>query len=345
MVQPIDYSLNVKTPFEAAVEGYKVGLAGQEAAAQRQLLEAQRAKALADADKLRAEQKRAADARIAVDGLLNNPNAGPEDFRKVAAALSKEERDFLMKVSEDRSIEQKRADALFNAEVMSAIVAGQPEKAFNRMTEQVAALTNSGRKNDARVVQSMIDLARITPKKLQDILGVYMAVDEESNRLLDRAATATKPEDKTTLQREYDFIKQTLGPKAAADLLMNKADPLVYITLDNGEQYVGSRSYFEQKFGIQKPSAPGQAAPAGQGPKIVTQQGIDFILNNAMKKRRMDKATLDTLNQAFGSEGQTQMNKWLLDNNVRVVTRRGYDKATGKSVVEFSDGKVEYGTD
>jgi hypothetical protein len=89
---------------------------------------------------------------------------------------------------------------------------------------------------------------------------------------------------------------------------------------------------------------PAQAA-AEQQPKPVTQQGIDFILNNAMQTRRIDQATVNTLKQAFGTEGQTQFNKWLLDNNVRVVTRRGYDKKTGKSVVEFSDGKVEYGTD
>jgi hypothetical protein len=213
------------------------------------------------------------------------------------------------------------------------------------LTQRAEAERNAGREDKAKATESTIEMMKLNPDNAMHILGISMAGVPGFDKVLETAVAAVKPEDKTTLQREYDFIKQTLGDKAAADLLMNKADPLVYITLDNGEQYVGSRSYFEQKFGIQKPSAPGQAAPAGQGPKIVTQQGIDFILNNAMKKRRMDKATLDTLNQAFGSEGQAQMNKWLLDNNVRVVTRRGYDKATGKSVVEFSDGKVEYGTD
>ena len=344
MGQPINYILDVKTPFQAATEGYKVGLAGQEALAQRQALEAQRAKALADAEALRVKAQRAADAKIAIDDLINNKNAGPEDYRRVAAALPDEERNFLLQAGEGVSKERARADALANAEIMSTLVAGQTDKTFNKLTERVAGLTNSGRQDEARVVQSMIDLGRINPKNLQNILGVYMAVNPESDKLLDRAATATKPEEKTMIQRNYEWIAKNFGEEAANEHLQF-GSAMTSLPLGKGKgTFVGPVKYAPGVVSWKKQNAQ-QAMPSGEEVAPEPPKGIDFILNQARQKRRIDQATLDTLNQSFGQAGQKQLNQWLLDNSVRVIVRRGYSKKTGQSIIEFSDGKIEYGTD
>jgi hypothetical protein len=354
MLQPINYSLNVKTPFEAAVEGYKVGLAGQEALAQRQTLEAQRAKALADAEKLRQEAQREKDEAAAVQSLLAKPNANADDYRRVAATLSADRRKMLQDNFDALTKEEQASQLQFGGQVMSALVGKKPDVALNLLTTRAEAERRSGREDKAKATESTIEMMRLNPDNAMHILGISMAGVPGFDKVLETAIGAVKPAEAdkpTAFQQDFRFIKETFGDKAAAEFAQFGRSGIVSIPLGDGTTYVGppamapGAATWQQQAPSGQAMAPTQAAPAGQEAKPVTQQGIDFILNNAMKTRRIDQATVNTLKQAFGTEGQTQFNKWLLDNNVRVIVRRGYDKATGKSVVEFSDGKVEYGTD
>jgi hypothetical protein len=226
------------------------------------------------------------------------------------------------------------------------------------LTQRAEAERNAGREDKAKATESTIEMMKLNPDNAMHILGISMAGVPGFDKVLETAVSAMTPSETnkpTAFQQDYKFIKEMFGDKAAAEYAQFGRSGIVSIPLGDGSTYVGppsmapGASTWQQQSMQQAPTAqgmaPAQAAPTGQEAKPITQQGVNFILNEAMKKRRMDKATLDTLNQAFGSEGQAQMNKWLLDNNVRVIVRRGYDKATGKSVVEFSDGKVEYGTD
>lgn len=346
MVQPIDYRLNVQSPFEAAIQGFKVGAAGQEAQAQR----------LAN-DKARSEAERVQRNQAAIQALMNNPNATAQQYREVASTLSPQERQMLMQNYESLSKEQQQSQLQFGGQVMSALVAKKPETAISLLTERAQAERTAGREDKAKGIESTIELMKINPDNAQHIFGISMAGVPEFDKVLETALTAMKPSEAdkpTAFQQDFKFIKDTFGDKAAAEYAQYGRSGIVSIPLGDGSTYVGppamapGASRWQQQGSTGQGMPPAQAAPAapaGQAAKPVTQQGIDFILRQSMQTRRMDKATLDTLNQAFGSEGQAQMNKWLRENNVRVVVRRGYDKATGKSVVEFSDGKVEYGTD
>ena len=346
MLQPINYSLNVKTPFEAAVEGFKVGAAGQEAQAQR----------LAN-DKARLEAERVQKNNEAVQALINNPKATFQQYQAVAATLPADQRKMLQENFAALTDEEKRMRLRDGGQVMSALVAGQPQTAIDLLTARAQAERNAGREDAAKGTEDTIKFMKLNPTNAHVIFGTTMADIDEFKPILETALTAMKPSEAdkpTAFQQDFKFIKDTFGDKAAAEYAQYGRSGIVSIPLGDGSTYVGppamapGASRWQQQGSTGQGMPPAQAAPAapaGQAAKPVTQQGIDFILRQSMQTRRMDKATLDTLNQAFGSEGQAQMNKWLLENNVRVVVRRGYDKATGKSVVEFSDGKVEYGTD
>jgi len=347
MLQPINYSLNVKTPFEAAVEGFKLGAAGQEAQAQRQAREA----AVLEAERVRKNSE-------AVQALINNPKATFQQYQAVAATLPADQRKMLQENFAALTSEEKQMRLRDGGQVMSALVAGQPQTAIDLLTARAQAERNAGREEKAKGTEDTIKFMKLNPTNAHVIFGTTMADIDEFKPILEAATTAMKPSEAdkpTAFQQDFKFINQMFGPKAAAEYAQFGRSGIVSIPLGDGSTYVGppsmapGASTWQQQSMQQAPTAqgmaPAQAAPTGQEAKPITQQGVNFILNEAMKKRRMDKATLDTLNQAFGSEGQAQMNKWLLDNNVRVIVRRGYDKATGKSVVEFSDGKVEYGTD
>ena len=343
MLQPINYSLNVKTPFEAAVEGFKLGAAGQEAQAQRQAREA----AVLEAERVRKNSE-------AVQALINNPKATFQQYQAVAATLPADQRKMLQDNFAALSKEQQRARLREGGQVMSALVAGQPQAAIDLLTLRAQAERNAGQEDAAKGVEDTIKFMKLNPTNAHVIFGTTMADIEEFKPVLESAINAMKPSEAdkpTAFQQDFRFIKETFGDKAAAEYAQFGRSGIVSIPLGDGTTYVGppamapGAATWQQQAPSGQAMTPVQAAPAGQEAKPVTQQGVDFILNNAMQTRRIDQATVNTLKQAFGTEGQTQFNKWLLDNNVRVVTRRGYDRKTGKSVVEFSDGKVEYGTD
>jgi len=343
MLQPINYSLNVKTPFEAAVEGFKLGAAGQEAQAQRQAREA----AVLEAERVRKNSE-------AVQALINNPKATFQQYQAVAATLPADQRKMLQDNFAALSKEQQRARLREGGQVMSALVAGQPQAAIDLLTLRAQAERNAGQEDAAKGIEDTIKFMKLNPTNAHVIFGTTMADIEEFKPVLESAINAMKPSEAdkpTAFQQDFRFIKETFGDRAAAEFAQYGRSGIVSIPLGDGTTYVGppamapGAAKWQQQTPTGQSMTPVQAAPAGQEAKPVTQQGVDFILNNAMQTRRIDQATVNTLKQAFGTEGQTQFNKWLLDNNVRVVTRRGYDRKTGKSVVEFSDGKVEYGTD
>ena len=343
MVQPINYILDVQTPFEAAVSGFKLGAAGQEAQAQRQAREA----AVLDAQRVKRNQ-------AAIQALMNNPNATAQQYREVASTLSPQERQMLMQNYDSLSKEQQQSQLQFGGQVMSALVAKKPETAMSLLTERAQAERRAGREDKAKGIESTIELMKINPDNAQHIFGISMAGVPEFDKVLETALTAMKPSEvdkPTAFQQDFKFIKEMFGDKAAAEYAQFGRSGIVSIPLGNGSTYVGppsmapGASTWQQQAPTAQGMAPAQEAPTGQAAKPETQKGVDFILNEAMKKRRIDQSTVNVLKQSFGAEGQTQLNKWLLDNNVRVVVRRGYDKSTGQSVVEFSDGKVEYGTD
>jgi hypothetical protein len=343
MLQPIDYRLNVQSPFEAALSGFKLGAAGQEAQAQRQAREA----AVLEAERLRKNN-------AAVQALMANPNATAQQYREVASTLPADQRKLLQESFDALTKEEQASQLQFGGQVMSALVGKKPDVALNLLTTRAQAERNAGREDKAKATESTIEMMRLNPDNAMHILGISMAGVPGFDTVLETAIGAVKPAEAdkpTAFQQDFRFIKETFGDKAAAEFAQYGRSGIVSIPLGDGTTYVGppamapGAAKWQQQAPMGQSMPPAQAALAGQEAKPVTQQGIDFILNNAMQTRRIDQATVNTLKQAFGTEGQTQFNKWLLDNNVRVVTRRGYDKKTGKSVVEFSDGKVEYGTD
>ena len=343
MVQPINYILDVQTPFEAATAGFQLGAAGQAAQAQRQAREA----AVLEAQRVQKNNE-------AVQALINNPKATFQQYQAVAATLPADQRKMLQENFAALTSEEKRMRLRDGGQVMSALVAGQPQTAIDLLTARAQAERNAGREDAAKGTEDTIKFMKLNPTNAHVIFGTTMADIDDFKPILEAALTAMKPSEAdkpTAFQQDFKFIKDTFGDKAAAEYAQYGRSGIVSIPLGDGSTYVGppamapGASRWQQQGSTGQVMPPAQAAPAGQAAKPVTQQGIDFILRQSMQTRRMDKATLDTLNQAFGSEGQTQLNKWLLENSVRVVVRRGYDKATGKSVVEFSDGKVEYGTD
>jgi hypothetical protein len=232
MLQPINYSLNVKTPFEAAVEGYKVGLAGQEALAQRQALEAQRAKAVADAEKIRQEAQRERDEVAAVQSLLAKSNANADDYRRVAATLSADRRKMLEDNFAALTKEEQASQLQFGGQVMSALVGKKPDVALNLLTTRAQAERNAGREDKAKATESTIEMMKLNPDNAMHILGISMAGVPGFDKVLETATAAMKPPE----TKEPYVIIPGVGWLPRAQLLREVAASEAQGTQDVGVQ-------------------------------------------------------------------------------------------------------------
>jgi len=182
MLQPINYSLNVKTPFEAAVEGFKLGAAGQEAQAQRQAREA----AVLEAERVRKNN-------AAVQALMANPNATAQQYREVASTLPADQRKMLQDNFDALTKEEQASQLQFGGQVMSALVGKKPDVALNLLTTRAQAERNAGREDKAKATESTIEMMKLNPDNAMHILGISMAGVPGFDKVLDTATAAMKP--------------------------------------------------------------------------------------------------------------------------------------------------------
>jgi len=192
MLQPINYSLNVKTPFEAAVEGYKVGLAGQEALAQRQALEAQRAKALADAEKLRADAVRLQNYQALAQKITNKPNPTPQDLIDLNMMAPESERGNAKAIFDMMNDAQKQDRLRIGGQVLSALDANKPDVAIARLEESLSAFQRGGDEQNAKDTQKLIDDIKANPSGAKIILGAAMAGIPEFKDILEASLKSEK---------------------------------------------------------------------------------------------------------------------------------------------------------
>ena len=112
MVQPINYSLNVQSPFEAALGGFKIGATIADIGAQRQLQEQ--------------ELVRKQNLQTQVNALIQNPNPTARDFTNVAMLLPEKEAASMRANFETLSKDQQQNQLRFGGQVISAFSSKQP---------------------------------------------------------------------------------------------------------------------------------------------------------------------------------------------------------------------------
>jgi hypothetical protein len=154
---PINYTVDVQSPFEAALGGFKIGAAGAEAQAQAQVR----------------EQAKKAQTELAT--LFKNPNATAADYERVLPFLPKEQAAIVTQGFERKTKAQQDSDLRMGAEVYSAIKSGQPDFAIQRLTDSAAALRNSGREQDAKAAEASAGAIKINPTGAQATVALYMA--------------------------------------------------------------------------------------------------------------------------------------------------------------------------
>lgn len=176
---PINYSVDVQSPFESALGGFKLGsdVATIQATQQKRELEN---KALAQA------QQRQTD----LAALFKNPNATAADYDAVAAFLPKDQAAIVTQGFERKTKEQQQNDLRMGGQVYSAIKAGNVDIAKKMLTDQATALRNGGREDEAKAAEASIQLIDLNPTGAQATVALYMARLPDGIKYLEAADKA-----------------------------------------------------------------------------------------------------------------------------------------------------------
>jgi hypothetical protein len=200
-IQPIDYATDVQSPFEAALGGFKLGsdVATIQATQQKRELERQ-------------ALEKAQEKQTDLENLFKDPNATAEDYARVTAFLPKDQAEGVRKSFEMMTGEQQQTRLAQAGQIFSALKAGQPEIAKNRLKDQAVASRNSGRENDAKAAETYLQLIDLNPTGAQTTIGLMMAQLPGGKEYLENV-------DKTlsTMRAEAKAPSELIEAKAKAD--------------------------------------------------------------------------------------------------------------------------------
>lgn len=167
---PIDYSIDVATPFQSAMQGFQSGLGMRQALDQR----------------AEAERQRAAQAQMQADlgALADNPNASARDYAALMTRypqLSEQ----LKRPWDALNAEQQQSSLSMLGKVTAALHSATPEVAVQVLRDSAAAMRNSGDEKGAKVMEDMARIAELDPAVARTQAGLMAAAIPGGEKLLE----------------------------------------------------------------------------------------------------------------------------------------------------------------
>jgi hypothetical protein len=187
---PINYSVDVQSPFEAVLSGFKIGAAGAEAQAQAQARE------------------QAMKAQTELKTLFSNPNATASDYARVTAFLPKDQAESVRKSFDMMSASQQQNRLQQSGQVYAAMKSGQTDIAKNLLKEQADAFRNSGREQEAKATETYVQLIDMNPTGAQTTIGLMMATLPGGKEILENV-DKTLSTSRAEAKQPYEMIKLT----------------------------------------------------------------------------------------------------------------------------------------
>lgn len=199
MVAPIDYSINVQSPFEAALGGFKLGATVAE-------MQASREAAQAEAALKKQQQEAAAAAQTELRNLFSNPNPTATDFARVSALLPKDMSESVRKSWDMLSADQQKNRLSQSGQVYSALNAGSPEVATRLLSEQATAYRNAGNERYAKAAETYIELIKMNPAAAKTNIGLMISEIPGGDKVISSVATL-QGEQRTAEKQPFEVSK------------------------------------------------------------------------------------------------------------------------------------------
>jgi uncharacterized membrane-anchored protein YhcB (DUF1043 family) len=159
-MDPINYNVDVKSPFEASMSGLTQGFNLRKEITQAQQQE----------QAVKLQQQLQTD----LAGLANKPNAGASDFANVMIKYPQLSEHF--KRGWDTLNGEQQQNKLSSAtQVYAAVNSGRPDIAQQLLTDQAAALRNSGKEQEAKAAETMAKFIEMDPKSAKTTTGLLLS--------------------------------------------------------------------------------------------------------------------------------------------------------------------------
>lgn len=174
MVAPIDYTLNVKSPFESAIQGLQLGAGLADMQAKRDLQAANVLKAQQEAQALAQAQAQAQQFGQMAQTVLSNPNASAKDFGSLLAIAPDKDR---IKMVQDAwtSKDKREQEGILTTggQVMAALRSQNPTVGVELLRTRAQALRNTGDEAQAKAYEAIAADAEKDPVRAGNLVG-YM---------------------------------------------------------------------------------------------------------------------------------------------------------------------------
>ena len=288
---PINYAVDVQSPFEAALGGFKLGAGVAEIQAAKQARE-----------KAQATQTELAN-------LFKNPLATAADYDRVAAFLPKDQAAIVTQGFERKTKEQQANDLRMGAEVYSAIKSGNLPVAKQMLTDQATAFRNSGREDKAKAIEDSIKIIDLNPTGAQATIGLYMARLPGGTEFLnnaDKALSIIRTEALAPSELKQSQIK---AQDAIADLrikLQNEPDKAKQLSLETEIKEMEAK-YQERVIQADldaKKAQTGQAnAAAAKYKKELEDEGVKVQSSNILPNGTVVYITTNGKTRVIGPDG------------------------------------------
>ena len=201
---PINYAVDVQSPFEAALGGFKIGAV------------------TAEAEAARAARERAQTAQTELSNLFKNPSATASDYARVAAFLPKDQASLVLQGFEAQTKDRQQNTLQLGTKVYIAIKSGNPALAQRILQDQADALRNSDREKDAQGYDDLSNIIRLNPTNAQAIIGLNIASLPGGKDFLDSADKAL-----STIRTEEQAPSALKEAKAKAEKAVADAERAV----------------------------------------------------------------------------------------------------------------------
>lgn len=158
---PIDYTIDVQTPFQSALQGYQGGAAIRNDQQQQAMLAQQRAAA---------QQQ-----RVDMANLVNNPNAGAKDYAAMTLKYPALREQF--KQSWDTlSADQRKGQLDFSSRAYAALSSGRADIAEQLLRDRAASMKASGApQHDVDAQEMWANLIKESPEQARHIGGLMLS--------------------------------------------------------------------------------------------------------------------------------------------------------------------------
>ena len=237
---PINYAVDVESPFEAALGGFKVGLAGAESQARTKESLAREAESLSKIQGARDNASR----YQAAGGVAGDPRSTLLQVVNATVGLDPAQAEIITKGFNSLSEEKQRTQLNLLSGVYSAFASGAPEIGKGQLQAQEVAYNNAGMKREAQAINDALKLIDINPAKAMEITGLIISAIPGGNDLLaniqkNQEMIRSRNELSPAIKEVLDYANLTKDQQAMFDTLNKKPSPVTNVNVNTAQNATG----------------------------------------------------------------------------------------------------------